>query len=74
MNKWSTFEGLIPRDSLVVARVVAHNPDLTSTVEFPNGSQLKVRGQPVPVNAYAFIQGGDVKGPAPAVTPIVLEV
>jgi hypothetical protein len=71
---WRDFEALLPHDPLLVAQVVAHNSDGTSTVEFPNGSQLKVRGQDVDVGDHAFIRAGEIRGQAPAVTPITLEV
>lgn len=74
MNLWRQFEGLLPRDPLQVAQVVAHNADGTSTVQFQNGSQLRVRGQSVPVNGFAFIRDGEVRGAAPAVVPVVLDV
>jgi ATP:corrinoid adenosyltransferase len=68
------FAALIPGDPLTVALVVAHNGDGTSTVEFPNGSQLKVLGQGVAVSSYAFIKGGEIRSEAPAVTPVELLV
>lgn len=71
---WRDFENLLPHDPLLVAEVVAHNADGTSTVEFPNGSQLKVRGQGVDVGDHAFIRAGEIRGQAPAVTPVTLEV
>lgn len=74
MNLWRDFEGLLPRDPLLVAQVVALNADGTSTVQFINGSQLRVRGQGVAVGDYAFIRGGEIRGEAPAVVPVVLEV
>ena len=74
MNLWRDFEGLLPSDPLLVAQVVTLHADGTSTVEFQNGSQLRVRGQGVAVAAYAFIRGGEIRGEAPAVVPVVLEV
>lgn len=74
MNQWKEFDGLLPRDPLMVAEVVAHNIDGTSTVQFPNGSQLRVRGQGVAVGAFAFVRGGELRGEAPAIFAIVLEV
>lgn len=71
---WRAFDQLLPHDPLLVAVVVEHNADGTSTVQFPNGSLLRVRGQGVPVDGHAFIRAGEIRGPAPAVTPIVLEV
>lgn len=73
MSFWERFENLT-RQPLLVAKVVAHNADGTSTVQFPNLSTMIVRGQGVPVDGFAFIQGGEVRGPAPAVAPITLEV
>lgn len=70
---WNIFEDLTA-DPLLVAEVVAHNADGTSTVQFPNGSLLNVRGQGVDVGDHAFIRGGEIRGQAPAVTPIDLEV
>lgn len=68
------FAALLPSDPLLVAQVVAHNADGTSTVAFPNGSQLKVRGQGVAVGGMAFIKDGEIRGAAPAAVPITLEV
>lgn len=74
MTIWHDFEGLLPRDPLLVAKVISHNTNGTSTVEFPNGSHLEVRGQGVAVDSFAFIRGGEVRGQAPSITPIELEV
>lgn len=74
MTLWRQFEGQQGGDPLQVAQVVAQNADGTSTVQFPNGSQLKVRGQDVPVSSYAFIRAGEIRGQAPAVVPVTLEV
>lgn len=74
MNPWNQFKGLLPTTAVMVAEVVSHNADGTSTVEFPNGSQLKVRGQSVAVSDFAFIKDGEVRGEAPAITPITLDV
>lgn len=73
MTLWSTFEGLTA-EPLFVAEVVAHNVDGTSTVVFPNGSQLKVMGQGVEVGGFAFVRAGEIRGAAPAVLPVTLEV
>lgn len=73
MTLWNAFEQLTA-EPLLVAQVVAHNADGTSTVEFPNGSQLKVLGQGVAVDDYAFIRSGEIRGEAPAVVPVELEV
>ena len=74
MSLWQEFGDAVGRDPLLVARVIEVHPDATSTVQFPNGSLLRVRGTAVPVDAHAFIRAGEVRGPAPAVDPIELEV
>lgn len=70
---WNAFEDLVA-DPLLVAEVVAHNADGSSTVQFPNGSVLKVMGQDVEEGSYAFIRSGEVRGEAPSVVPVTLEV
>lgn len=72
--KWLDFNSLLPSDPLLVAEVVSHDSGGASTVEFPNGSRLKVRGQGVAVGNYAFIRGGEIRGEAPPVVPVTLEV
>lgn len=73
MTLWSSFERLT-EEPLLVAEVVAHNSNGTSTVEFANGSRLRVRGQGVAIGAFAFIRSGEIRGEAPAVVPITLDV
>ncbi len=73
-NLGRAFLDLLPAQPLLVAQVTAHNSDGTSTVEFPNGSTLVVRGQSVAVGSYAFIRDGEIRSEAPAVTPDTLEV
>lgn len=72
--KWPSFQSLLPADPLLVAQVVSHDAGGASTVQFPNGSRLKARGQGVAVGSYAFIRGGEIRGQAPSVAPITLEV
>ncbi|PJK00851.1 hypothetical protein CO641_02455 [Lysobacteraceae bacterium NML91-0213] len=72
-TSWGAFEDLLA-DPLLVAVVLEHNADGTSTVALPGGGQLRVRGQGVDEGAHAFIRGGEIRGPAPAVVPITLEV
>lgn len=70
---WNAFEDLVA-DPLLVAEVVAHNADGSSTVQFPNGSVLKVMGQGVGVGDFAFIRGSEIRGEAPPVVPVTFEV
>lgn len=73
-NLYRDFEDVLGSDPLVVAQVTALNGDGTSTVAFPNASTLTVRGESVAVGDYAFIRSGEIRGQAPAVTPITIEV
>lgn len=73
MRLWQEFDQ-VSSDPLLVALVLEHNADGTSTVQFPNGSSLKVMGQGVDVGDYAFIRGGEIRGEAPPVVPVTLEV
>lgn len=73
MRLWDEVEQL-SSDPLLVAEVVAHNADGTSTVRFPNASLLKVMGQGVGVGDFAFIRAGEIRGEAPPVVPVTLEV
>ena len=74
MSLWQEFGDAVGRDPLLVARVIEVHGNAASIVEFPNGSRLRVRGAEVAVNAYAFIRGGEIRGPAPAISPVELEV
>jgi hypothetical protein len=71
---WREFDGVLPKRPLTIAEVVSHNSDGTSTVEYPGGAQVRVRGQSVDVGDNAFIRDGEIRGQAPDVTPDVLDV
>lgn len=74
-NPFRDFVDQLPKDPLQVALVVSHQSDgLTSIVQFPNTSQVKVFGQQVAVSSYAFIQGGKIISLAPPVTPTTIDV
>lgn len=74
-NLWGNFFRLLPQNPLLVVVVDAHNADDTSTVSFPGGAgSIRVRGTSVAVGDYAFIQFGQIQGPAPAATPEVIDV
>jgi len=71
---WRQFQALLPKRALTIATVTAHNGDGTSTVQYPGGAEVRVRGQSVAIGDNAFILDGEIRGTAPAVTPIVLDV
>lgn len=68
------FAGLLPQLPLLVGRVTAVNGDGTSTVAYANGATVTVRGTTVAAGHYAFIRDGEIRGEAPAVTPVTLDV
>lgn len=74
MSLWQEFGDAVGRDPLLAVRVIEVHANATSTVEFPNGSRAIVRGTEVAVGEHAFIRGGEIRGPAPATDPVVLEV
>ncbi|CAM3306474.1 hypothetical protein [Halomonas lysinitropha] len=73
-NLYRQFLDLIPRDPMFVGEVIQHHPDGTSTLQLPGGGNLRARGQGVAVGLKAFVQAGEVKGEAPALTDVVVEV
>ncbi|SDO30105.1 hypothetical protein SAMN04487957_105100 [Halomonas shengliensis] len=73
-NLYRQFLDLIPRDPLLVGEVTSHNSDGTSTLSLPGGGTLRARGQGVAVGLKAFVQAGEVKGEAPDLTDVTVEV
>lgn len=65
---------LVPQPAVLIAEVLAVNSDNTSTVEFPDGSQQRVRGTSVAVGQPAFVRNGIVEGLAPARAATVIEI
>lgn len=73
-NIYRALLDLLPSSPLLVATVAAVNGDGTSTVTFPGGGQQRVRGTVVGVGNQAFVQDGEIRGQAPALTAITIEV
>lgn len=65
---------LLPADPLLIASVVSINADGTSTVEFPGGSRMNVRGTTVAVGLPAFIRSGAIERQAPALTAVTVDI
>ena len=74
MNIWRTFQELLPADPLLAGEVISHNGDGTSTIELPAGERLRGRGQGVAIGQSAFVQGGEVRGQAPNLPGVIVEV
>lgn len=74
VNIWKTFEDLLPKSPLLIATVLNHNIDGTSTVQFPGGSTARVKGQTVAEELPAYVQDGWIKGEAPDLPVHEIEV
>lgn len=73
-NIYRRLRELLPQPALLIADVLAVNTDNTSTVQFPDGSQQRVRGTSVAVGQPAFVRNGIVEGLAPSRTATVIEI
>jgi hypothetical protein len=65
VNVWTQFKKLLPSQALLAGEVTAHNADGTSTVELPDGSQIRALGTGVAIGSSAFVRGGEIVGAAP---------
>lgn len=61
---------MLPQPTLLIAQVLAVHSDNTSTVQYPDGSQQRVRGTSVAVGQPAFVREGKIDSLAPAYTAI----
>ena len=73
-NLFLRLAALSPAPATLIGDVLAVHDDNTSTVEFPDGSQQRVRGTSVAVGQPAFVRNGIVEGLAPARTATVIEI
>lgn len=64
----------MPQPALQIAQVIAVNSDQTSTVQYPEGNQQRVRGTSVAVGQPAFVRNGIIEGLAPAFVATVIEI
>lgn len=73
-NLFRRLRELLPEPAVQIATVLSVNADNTSTVEFPDGSRITVRGTSVAIGSPAFIRNGIVEGLAPAREAVVIEI
>jgi hypothetical protein len=73
-NLYRALQQLLPQPALLIADVLEVHSDNTSTVEFPDGSQQRVRGATVAVGQPAFVRNGIIEGLAPARIATVIEI
>lgn len=73
---WRSFQGLTAESPRLLATVVAHNADGTSSLVTADGQSLRAWGQlegaTVPYNV--FVQDGKLEASAPNLTLLQLEV
>lgn len=74
LNIFQRLQELQPQPALLIAEVLAVNADNTSTVQFPDGGQVRVRGTSVAVGQPAFIRNGIVEGLAPDRSATTIEI
>lgn len=74
-NLFRALRELLPEAPLQVATVVAvHAATGESTVEWPGGSQQRVRGTGVAAPTQAYVRDGVIEGPAPSLTLVDIDV
>lgn len=73
-NIFRRLRDLLPEPALQIAEVIAVNSDQTSTVEYPDGNQQRVRGTSVAVGQPAFVRNGIIEGLAPAFIATTIEI
>lgn len=71
-NLYRAFRDLMPAPALLVGDVVSIASGV-ATVELPDGGFLQARGEAV-VDDRVFVRNGLIEGPAPALTPVTIEV
>ncbi|WP_297533521.1 hypothetical protein [Thalassolituus sp.] len=73
-NPWARFGALVSPGAKAVVTVAAVNADGTSVVTLRSGGTLQVRGDSVAVGQKAIIQRGEIKGKAPDLPAVTIEV
>lgn len=73
-NVFKALLELLPQTPLTIATVAAVHADGTSTVSYPGGSQVRVRGDAFAVAAQVFVRDGVIEGSAPVLTAVTVEV
>lgn len=75
VNPWKKFIGLLPGGVRAVGTVTSVNATSgMSTIIMRNGTRIAARGISVPVGTKAFVEDGQVIGPAPNLPQYDVEV
>ncbi len=59
-NPWKQFQRLLPKAARVIATVVTHNSNGTSTLTFRDGSSMTAKDQGVSVGKKTLVDGEDL--------------
>ena len=73
-NLYRQLRELLPEPTLSVATVVAEHADGSTTVQYPGGSQQRVRGAGHAAGQSVFVRSGQIEGTAPALDSVTIEV
>lgn len=65
IDVWKQFDGLVPSQTTIIAKVTALNSDGTSTLSTPEGGTLIAQGNVLGVGGNAYVQAGRIVGAAP---------
>ena len=72
-NIYRQLRELLPEPALAVATVVAEHTDGSTTVQYPGGSQQRVRGV-ADLGQNVFVRAGVIEGVAPALDAVTIDV
>jgi len=73
-NVWTKFKALLPSRSQLTGKVLTVHSDGTSTIELPDGANLRVTGDTVAVDAWALVEGSRIIAEVPALPTYDAEV
>jgi len=73
-NPWAQLDGLLDQGGRSVVTIDVVNSDGTSSVTLRSGDAIRVRGDSVGAGQKAIIQGGEIKGKAPDLPAVTIEV
>ena len=71
-NLFAQFKRLVPSAPLLVGQVISSGSG-SSTVEYPGGARVVVRGEAT-VGTNVFTRAGAIEGNAPSLTLVLVEV
>jgi len=73
-NPWKSLMAILPRDVEQVGLVTAVPGDGTSVVDLSGGGEVTATGDGYQVGDPVWVKGGIIRGRAPSLTPVDVEV